>query len=893
MEQPSPCPDEATIAAFLEGRLAAGPIAEVDAHLVGCVACRELVAAVAPAVLADGSRLVAAGRTGAPEVGGRDTTAEPLARGATVGRYVILGLVGRGGMGDVYAAYDPELDRKIALKLLNAGGAAEESKTASRGRLLKEAKAIARLSHPNVVAVHDAGMIDGRVFVAMEYVEGKTLAAWLGGKPRTWREIRGLFLAAGRGLAAAHAAGIVHRDFKPQNVMVAADGTVRVMDFGLASDLGAREDGAPERATSELADFSQTAAVGLTRTGTLVGTPAYMAPEQFLARRADARTDQFCYCVSLYEALHGERPFAGASLSALAESVKSGRVREPPPRVHPPTWLRKIVLRGLRSNPDERFPTMPDLLGRLARDPSRQRRRALIGAAVVAVLLAGGALGQRTLGPSAASVCRAAGERLRGGVWEPSADGKAGPRRSAVERAFVVAGRSGASETWARVARELDQYAERWTAAYTEACEATHVRKAQSAEALDLRMTCLQERLGQVKALTDVFASADADVVIGAVDAVDSLGSLDRCNDLAQLQAVDARVRAAVDALRPRLAAVKALRDAGRHRDALQAGLSVAEDARKVGYQPLLAEALSLVGWLQEVTADYTGALATLLDAVNAGEAGRNDEVKADAASQLIAVLGFHLSRHEEGERWARFAEAAVERLGPGHDRQRAWILTNRSVIRKQIGDLTSALELEETSLALKQKLLGPDHPDVAISLNNMGVLLSALGDHQRSLALTDQGLAICRKAYGDSHPWVARALSNRGETLNALGRFGEARASFQDALTRWERVLAPDHPYLGYALTGLGLAELGMGDAGAAVATLERAVRLRERVESDVVVIAETRFALARALWKSNGDRTRARGLAVKARQTYAGLPLLAEKRREVDAWLSRPPAP
>ena len=241
------CPDETTLVAFLEGRLSTAAVAAVDAHLVTCDACRDLVAASAQAVLAPASRLA--------EIGATRGTVAPvprappglLARGATVGRYVILGLVGRGGMGDVYAAYDPELDRKIALKLLNEGGRGFRITGAKPRPPAQGGQGDRAPLHSNVVVVHDAGTIDDRVFIAMEFVDGQTLAAWLGGKPRAWAEIRAVFLAAGRGLAAAHAARIVHRDFKPQNVMVAADGAVRVMDFGLASDAGDGEgDGAVE-----------------------------------------------------------------------------------------------------------------------------------------------------------------------------------------------------------------------------------------------------------------------------------------------------------------------------------------------------------------------------------------------------------------------------------------------------------------------------------------------------------------------------------------------------------------------------------------------------------------------------------------------------------------------
>jgi serine/threonine protein kinase len=322
------CPDEATVLAFLDGRLPAARITELEGHLASCGPCGELVVSVG-AALAEGSRLAAG--TGVALPGAPALSSASLTRGASIGRYVVLDLVGRGGMGEVYAAYDPDLDRKVALKLLHDAGASGESRSSSQNRLLKEAKAIARLSDPSIVVVHDAGTYAGRVFVAMEFVDGQTLATWLGDKPRTWPEIRGVFLAAGRGLAAAHAAQIVHRDFKPQNVMVAADGAVRVMDFGLAS--GAGDGDAPAGPAPEHADFAHTAAFALTRTGTLLGTPAYMAPEQYLGRRADARSDQFSFCVALYQALHGERPFAGDSLSALAENVTRGRLRDPSARL--------------------------------------------------------------------------------------------------------------------------------------------------------------------------------------------------------------------------------------------------------------------------------------------------------------------------------------------------------------------------------------------------------------------------------------------------------------------------------------------------------------------------------------------------------------------------------
>src|SRR5665213_2304948 len=303
-----------------------------------------------------------------------------LARGATIGRYVVLGLVGRGGMGEVYAAYDPELDRKVAVKLLRVKPGNGVSLSEGRARTLREAQAIARLSHPNVVEVFDVGTFEDKVFIAMEFVEGNTLAYWSEAQPRSWQEILKVFVAAGRGLEAAHEKGLVHRDFKPDNVMIGRDGKVRVMDFGLARQVSEKvpSDGVPRRIPVELPEEAGQLDVGssptivinagierpdtdamhtsgsglfdarLTRTGAMMGTPAYMAPEQFFNAPTDARTDQFSFCIALYEALYGQRPFEGNNLSTLTGNVVRGSVREPPAGTKVPPWVRRIVLRGLR-----------------------------------------------------------------------------------------------------------------------------------------------------------------------------------------------------------------------------------------------------------------------------------------------------------------------------------------------------------------------------------------------------------------------------------------------------------------------------------------------------------------------------------------------------------------
>jgi formylglycine-generating enzyme required for sulfatase activity len=318
----------------------------------------------------------------------------PLDTGAQIGRYLIIERVGGGAMGDVYGAYDPELDRKIALKLLK--GSEPSPDETARSRLLREAKAMARVAHPNVIAVHDVGIVDQQIFLAMEFLSGGTLKSWLAARPVGWREVVDVFAAAGRGLAAAHGAGLVHRDFKPDNVLLDGLGHPRVVDFGLARDagVGAQPDSAAgARAAAEEIPGNRLATV--TRKGAIMGTPAYMAPEQIAGDRTDQRTDQFSFCVALYEALYGVRPFHGESLLQQLHNVTEGRLEPPPDDREVPPWIRRAVLRGLKADPAERWPSMALLIAALEDDPgARHRRRLLVGVAATLALAVVVAVGQ-------------------------------------------------------------------------------------------------------------------------------------------------------------------------------------------------------------------------------------------------------------------------------------------------------------------------------------------------------------------------------------------------------------------------------------------------------------------------------------------------------------------
>jgi tRNA A-37 threonylcarbamoyl transferase component Bud32 len=346
-----------------------------------------------------------------------------------IGRFRVLEKLGEGGMGQVYAAFDPELDRRVAIKVLHS----EHSEThEGRERLLREAQALARVSHPNVVQVFEVGVHQDHVFVAMEYVRGESMAARLEhSTPSEWSDVLRLFIAAGHGLAAVHAAGLVHRDFKPANTVVGEDGRARILDFGLArvsawsDDEVARD---PESRSDRLEE-------SLTAMGSIIGTPAYMAPEVFMGQRADARSDQYSYCTALFEGLYGFRPHAGETLAALATAKLSGSVRPPPAGTKVPAWLHAAVLRGLALAPERRWPTMVELLAELGRDRQGIARRWMTGAAGLALL----ALTSAAVYQGIEQQRVAAGERDRAELAErEAATQHERASRSAFERSVIA-----------------------------------------------------------------------------------------------------------------------------------------------------------------------------------------------------------------------------------------------------------------------------------------------------------------------------------------------------------------------------------------------------------------------------------------------------------------------
>ncbi|MEA2604056.1 MAG: eukaryotic-like serine/threonine-protein kinase [Acidobacteriota bacterium] len=721
-----------------------------------------------------------------------------------VGRYVVLERIGAGGMGVVYAAYDPELDRKVALKLLrpDRAGAAGEAAL----RLQREAQAIARLSDPHVVAVYDAGTLGEQVFVAMEFVEGRTLREWLKAEPRSWSEILKVFLAAGWGLAAAHDAGLVHRDFKPDNVLLGTDGRIKVADFGLARPVGDADPGGGEAALMESPGSRGLLATPLTEWGVAMGTPAYMAPEQLRGERADARSDQFSFCVALWEALYGRKPFAGESFREMLDAERRGEIVEPPAGTGVPARILPILRRGLAVSPEARYPGMAELLHDLERDPSVVRRRWL---ALAAVVLVTGAIfaGLGYFQARRAELCGGVEEKLAG-VWDE-------PRKQAVHAAFLATGVPFAEDAWKIVGKSVDRYTSDWTGMRRQACEATRLRGEQSEDLLDRRMLCLDQHLQDAAAVTKLFTQADAQIVGKAVASVSALPPVADCADVESLRAKlppprDPKLRARVEAARALVSEARALHGAGKRPEGLAKAVAAEKQARPLGYGPLEAEALFEKGFLQDVMGDFKAAEETLFDALTAAQASGHQEVAAQSASQLSWVTGHEQTRPADGEKWARLAQSIADgaRGGPG---LRSELLVQQSAIRAKEARYQEAIELATRALALAEQA-GRDNPRIPSILNDLAEYQDQTGRYEEALRNVHRSLEIRAKTLPPDHPDFANAYNTLGNIESNQNRQAEAAAAFEHAIAIERKQYGPKHWLVGGGLMGLATAHQALG---------------------------------------------------------------------------------
>lgn len=762
-----------------------------------------------------------------------ETTTTKLEHGAVVGRYVVLQQLGAGAMGVVYAAYDPELDRKVALKLVLPGTAGPNG----RARLLREAQTLGKLSHPNVVTIHDVGTVGEQVWLAMEFVRGLTLREWLA-TPHGWREVMGIMLEAGKGLAAAHAAELLHRDFKPDNVMIADDGRVRVMDFGLAR--------MRSHATRETEDPVQpkhdALALQVTRQGALLGTPSYMAPEQFEGVDLTPAADQFSFCVTLWEALYGERPFGGKTWMELAANVLGGRLRAPPKGNTVPSWLRQVCERGLALDPTERWPSMPALLEALAWNPAARRRRWLIAVGGFAAFAAVGFSGY-SWASARARRCSGAETQLAG-VWDEG-------RRAEVEMAILGTGLSYATSVWERAATELDDYGTSWASMYTEACEATTVRGEQSSTVMDLRMACLQQAKIELGAVTGVLADADADVVERAHELTAGLRPLSRCGDIEALQAdVQPPGPEEVEVVRDvrvRLAQAKALHDAGRYPAAQIEIDAIQQYIGQIEYGPVHTEAEFLAGINLKNLGKLEASETALRHALELAARWRQLDLVQEASTHLMHVIGSKQSRMVEG---LQYRELALG-LAANDPQGEASVLTAIATVLQRQGKHHEAEVEYRRSLVLIEQALGPDDFEVAMIRNNLANVLSDQGRYEEAEAEHRRVLAMREQALGPEHPEVAMSRSNLANVLRKQGRYADAEVELRRAMVVQEQVLDPNHPDAAMVHNGLGNVLLSQGKYRDAERELRLALSAMEQtLGPDHPDVATVRSNLANALY-------------------------------------------
>ena len=701
----------------------------------------------------------------------------------TFSRYVLLDRLGRGSSGVVFRAYDPQLDRRVAIKLMQAGS---EPGSRGRTRLLREAQALARLSDPNVVTVHDFGAYDARdldrglaiegrfevprrgVFLVMELVQGLDLDAWRRGQEPSRREVLEVYAMAGRGLAAAHAAELVHRDFKPHNVLLGDDGRVRVLDFGLVRHLSreGRGDDRPAPAASE----AEADSLELSRTGGLVGTLAYMAPEQHRGEPADSRSDQYAFALSLVEALMGRRPFEGDA-QALAEAKAEG----PEGRLEGlPKGLQAILGRALAADPDARYPDMRRLLAALEEQERRPRRRRWWAAGAFFGAAAGIALMLASEGPDPMTRC----------MDELAASASSWPGASAarVEAAFTRTGLPDASEVYIAVDRSMRDWWRRWREAGAHACQ--DARRSDAAASVARERACLERRRREAEVLAGLWGEADAQLVRHALPSIAELGRPEDCASAfsASARRAEQRSSPAIEEALTRLAEARVLNASGRYAEALDRIEGAVVGLDPAAAETLRAETAFARAAVLERRGELEAAEAELLRSIWAAEANQEDELAADAWLHLVWIVGVEARRIDDGQRWLAFAEAAVARLG--HDAlRRATLEHNRAGLDFVRGRKADALAGYRRALEGQRSQLGPEHPDVAQTLNHIGNVLLEGGEFEAALDYATRSHAIRVRALGPRHPKVAASLDNIALAHLGLGQLEAALGAVDGAL--------------------------------------------------------------------------------------------------------------
>lgn len=818
------CPSETELVAFLARDLAPAQADSVEEHFGSCDDCRHLVFALA----VEGSHPPAP-RATAVEIG------------AAVDRFTIEERIAAGGMGVVYRAHDPTLRRDVALKLVHLGSSLAQAD--AQARLLREAQGLAQLDHPNVVTVFDAGTHDREVFIAMELVDGVSLDRWLAERPREWRAVAAVLEQAGRGLAAAHAAGLVHRDIKPANVMIATDGRVKVVDFGLARALIDLE-------PAPAAKLDEDLHARLTLSGALVGTPAYCAPEQLVGEQVDIRSDVFSFCVTFCEAVFGRRPFAANTAGELIRRMKDPSGPDLPAVPALPKRLLALLRRGLAIDPAERLPALEPLLAELARRPPRRGPLIAGGVAFAAAV----PLALFAMSGSDEEACAASHDEI--------AQSWSFARRAEVGHAILATQVPFAPDTWRRVEATLDGYATRWVDLHGETCRATAVHQTQSDELLDRRMACLAGARSQLDASVATLAKVDRDGVRSALRVVEGLPNLATCAETATLLAV-APVPPAqlvdVERVRGVIAQAAATYRVGAYEKALEIARRGVKDAEQIAYRPLVASAFYTLAMIEEQLPMRQQTRADYERAIDEAAASGSAELEATALADLAELVRSESPDGKLANTLARHAVAIVERIhGPPALAAKVRLVSARAQLgldnvaaRAQLDLVGKALAVEPGAnhelrmayeltllrlepesehvkstllrlLAEGEKLFGANHPNLVFVLNELvdNASLWEATDEARAYAdrisqimapypghdvvvrrlaasleadpvkrrpLLEQLVRDAETAYGPSSPQVATLLDDLAGTLDDLGEQMAARPLIERAIQIWE----------------------------------------------------------------------------------------------------------
>lgn len=811
---------EARIAAYLRGELDEAERADVEAAMDAEPHWLGVLALLAAEQESPSELYPSAARSGGSTVDRvHQQFSTRLHPGQAVGRFRIERPLGRGGMGSVYAAHDPTLNRVVALKILHA------SRPEEQPGLLKEARALAQVNHPHVITVHDVGRWDDRMFLAMELLEGRTLREWRMQTERSWQDVLEIYADAARGLCAAHAAGIVHRDVKPNNLMITEGGRVVVVDFGLAVERGEELD------THETAIDTRRA-----------GTPAYMAPEQRRGERASPASDQFGFCVALFEALEGRLP--AASSEPLREAGFDACTSVP-------RRVLRVVERGLALQPDDRHPSMDALVEALRRAGNTPLWPALAG--TVCVLSAG------LLLPSSRE------EKSCSGADDETAQVWAEARRSRVDAALRSPGGKWSENVATTVLERVDGYTERWRVEHDAACQAD-LEDAR----LGARMLCLDRRLRKLDAVLSVLERGDLEVVTNATEAIDALEPAERCRDVSTIADADPARDPEVEALRDRLAYAEALRESSALDDAQSELRGVLAEIVVRQDEWLEADARLVLGWIEHDLGRYEAAQDQLRIAVALGTIARNDEAVATALERLGWVVGYRLGHHSEGLELTDRAEAWRARLdndrsGPYREITRGWIeheagrpevalehfdraasiaraaqpsdveatydlglaLNGAGAAALGMGALDEALEAFDQSASLLSARLGAQHPRVAQVLNNRAGVLRGLGRPAEALAAFEETRSAFLDIYGAEHITAGQTAANIAIVLNDLGRYDESLERADEAIRSLTRAVGEQHPLVAKCYALRGDAKLGLGDHDEALRDLHLALAM------------------------------------------------------------------